>query len=165
MQIRYLKESDDRLAVSRIYEESWKYAYRGIVPQPYLDSLSEGRWTAALDSPNRNSLVLIDEEGQLAGTSSFCRSRFPAYPDDGEIISLYLLPQAMGQGWGAALLEQAMEELAKQGFSQVFLWVLEENTRARGFYEYMGFQNSGTALDSEIGGKLLRELRYVRSLR
>lgn len=110
MQIRYLKESDDRLAVSRIYEESWKYAYRGIVPQPYLDNLSEGRW-------------------------------------------------------GAALLEQAMEALAKQGFSQVFLWVLEENTRARGFYEHMGFQNSGAYMDSEIGGKLLRELRYVRSLR
>ena len=164
MQIRYLNESDDRRSVSHIYEESWKYAYRGIVPQSYLDNLSEGSWVKALDSPDWSSLVLIDEEGQLAGTSSFCRSRFPTYPDDGEIISIYLLPQAMGRGWGAALLKRAMEELAKRGFDRVFLWVLEENTHARAFYARMGFENSGTYMDSEIGGKLLRELRYVREL-
>ena len=42
MEIRYLTPEDDPLAVSNIYESSWKYAYRGIVPQSYLDSIPAG---------------------------------------------------------------------------------------------------------------------------
>ena len=42
MEIRYHSESDDRKEISRIYEESWKYAYRGIIPQEYLDAIPEG---------------------------------------------------------------------------------------------------------------------------
>ena len=37
MEIRPLREADDRLEAGRIYEESWKSAYRGPVPQAYLD--------------------------------------------------------------------------------------------------------------------------------
>ena len=44
MEIRLLRDSDGRVAVSRIYEESWKFAYKGIVPQAYLDSIPAGRW-------------------------------------------------------------------------------------------------------------------------
>lgn len=42
MEIRPLRKSDDRLEVSRIYEESWKFAYQGIVPQSYLDGIPAG---------------------------------------------------------------------------------------------------------------------------
>ena len=46
MEIRPLRETDSRLEVRRIYEESWKSAYRGIVPQAYLDGIPAGadRW-------------------------------------------------------------------------------------------------------------------------
>lgn len=37
MEIRHIKQTDDRLAVSHIYEESWKFAYKGIIPQSYLN--------------------------------------------------------------------------------------------------------------------------------
>ena len=49
MGIREPRETDDRLAVSRICEESWRYAYRGIVPQSYLDGIPAGLWAAGLD--------------------------------------------------------------------------------------------------------------------
>ena len=42
MKIRYLVPSDDRKAISSIYEISWKYAYAGIIPQDYLDQIPEG---------------------------------------------------------------------------------------------------------------------------
>lgn len=42
MEIRRIQESDDRWKISRIYEESWKFAYQGIVPQDYLDSIPTG---------------------------------------------------------------------------------------------------------------------------
>lgn len=89
--IRCLSNGDDRLAVSRVYEESWKCAYRGIIPQSYLDSIPAGRWAGNLDRTGlRHLLLLVD--GQIAGTSSLGPSRFAALPDWGEVVSLYLLP-------------------------------------------------------------------------
>ncbi|WP_295762242.1 hypothetical protein [uncultured Oscillibacter sp.] len=61
MEIRELRETDDRLAVSRICEESWRYAYRGIVPRSYLDGIPAGLWAADLDQGGRRSLVLEED--------------------------------------------------------------------------------------------------------
>ena len=97
MEIRFLRETDNRLAVSRIYEESWKFAYRGIIPQAYLDTIPIGRWAANRDL--EGSLVL-EEGGQLIGTARTGPSRWPKYPDSGEIVSLYLLPEFTGRGYG-----------------------------------------------------------------
>lgn len=159
MEIRPLRETDSLLEVSRIYEESWKSAYRGIVPQSYLDGIPAGLWAAALDG--RDSLVLT-EHGRLIGTSSVCPSRWPDYPEFGEVVSLYLLPEYMGLGYGGPLLEAAVETLGEQGFRDVLLWVLEDNRRARRFYEKHGFRPAGDVMEQEIGGKRLREVLYRR---
>lgn len=161
MEIRPLRETDDRLAVSRIYEESWKFAYRGIVPQAYLDGIPAGLWAANLDQGGRRSLVL-EEDGRLAGTACVSPSRWPDYPDFGEVVALYLLPEYMGRGYGTALLETAMEALAGQGYRDILLWVLEENHRARAFYEKHGFHFSGSRMEHAVGGKALGELLYTK---
>ena len=67
----------------------------------------------------------------------------------------------MRKGYGSKLLEAVMNELKNQGFTEVFLWVLEENSIARRFYEKYGFQCSDDYRVDNIGGKDLRELRYV----
>ena len=159
MEIRPLRETDSRLEISRIYEESWKVAYRGIVPQAYLDGIPAGRWAKALDRAGWDTLVLTEGE-RLIGTSSVCASRWPDWPGFGEVVSLYLLPESMGKGYGKALLAAAVRRLAEQGFRDVLLWVLEENRRARRFYERAGFTLTGDVMDDEIGGKPLREVLY-----
>lgn len=161
MEIRLLRETDDRLAVSRIYEESWKFAYRGVIPQAYLDAIPIGRWAAGRDW--EGSLVL-EEGGRLIGTARTGPSRWPKYPDFGELVSLYLLPEFMGRGYGRALLAAAMEALAGQGYRDVLLWTLEGNLRARRFYEKAGFTLSGDVMEDEIGGRPLRELLYRRHI-
>ena len=163
MEIRLLRRTDDRLAVSRIYEESWKAAYRGIVPQAYLEGIPSGLWAANLDGEGRWSLVL-EAEGTLIGTASIGPSRWPDWPDFGEIVSLYLLPAYMGRGYGRPLLEAAAKTLAQQGFEEALLWVLEENRRARHFYEKAAFRFTGDTMENEIGGKSLRELLYRRHI-
>ena len=159
MEIRALRETDDRLAVSYIYEESWRYAYQGIVPQAYLDSIPTGYWAAHLDASGRQSLVMIDE-GRFIGTASYGPSRFDQWPDDGELISIYLLPDYMGQGYGRALLAAVVAELTALGYEDIFLWVLEDNHRARRFYEQAGFAVTEHVLEDTIGGKVLREVQY-----
>ena len=163
MEIRYLSESDDRKEISRIYEESWKYAYRGLIPQEYLDAISEGKWVKNLDSPGWQTMVCL-ENGKYIGTSSFCRSRFEQYPDSGEVISIYFRPDFIGKGYGHQLFETVLDELRKQGYLEVFLWVLEENVRARHFYEGYGFLKTDDYLNDNIGGKEVREVRYVYRL-
>ena len=163
MEIRYLTSSDNRSAVSRIYEESWKTAYRGIIPQDYLDAIPEGRWVKNLDIPGCYTMVCV-EDGTYIGTSSFSKSRFEQYPDSGEVISIYLLPSYWKKGYGRNLLRAVLEELKKQGFQDAFLWVLEENSNARQFYENFGFQCTDDYLEDTIGGKPVREVRYVYQL-
>ena len=76
-----------------------------------------------------NSLVLI-ENNQFIGTSSYWKSRSKEFNDFGEIVSIYLLPEHMGKGYGKLLFEVTLNELVKTGYQNVFLWVLEENMRA-----------------------------------
>lgn len=160
MEIRYILPGDSRTAVSRVYEKSWKYAYQGIIPQEYLDSIPEGRWTANLDRPGRHTLLCVDG-GEIVGTSSFCRSRWEQYDGWGEVVSIYFLPDYMGKGFGKLLMERTVSELRKLGYKNIFLWVLAENTRARAFYERFGFRRTDDLRTDVIGGRNLREIRYA----
>ena len=120
MEIRFINPADNREKISKIYENSWRYAYKGIIPQDYLDAIPEGRWVKNSDIPGWSTMVCV-ENGEYIGTSSFCKSRFEQYPDSGEVISIYFLPEFMGKGYGYKLMEAVMGELKKQGFTEVFL--------------------------------------------
>lgn len=159
MEIRHLQKTDDLLAISRIYEESWKAAYKDIVPQSYLDEIPEGKWASNLEQEGVHSLVLIEND-IFIGTSSYSKSRISEFEGYGEIISIYLLPEYIGKGYGKRLLRVAMAELKKLGYRDVYLWVLEENHRARSFYEKEGLAFDGNKMRHVIGGKELTELRY-----
>ena len=69
MEIRLLTAADDLYAVSRVYEESWRCAYRGLVPQDYLDAIPRGHWVPLLERPGSISLVAV-EAGEIVGTAS-----------------------------------------------------------------------------------------------
>ena len=160
MEIRYVAQSDDPLEISNIYESSWKYAYKNIIPQDYLDSIPKGHWADNINQESRNNLVVI-EDGVIIGTASFCKSRWEEYSDYGEIVSIYFLPEYIGKGYGSLLLKRCVEELQQRGFDKMLLWVLEDNCRARSFYEKNGFLCAEVFLEDNIGGKDLREAHYL----
>ena len=159
MEIRYINQNDNLLEISNIYESSWKYAYKDIIPQDYLDSIPTGRWENSINKIGMNNLVVI-ENGLIIGTASFCKSRWEQYSNYGEIVSIYFLPAYMGKGYGKHLLKKCVEELNGFGYNNILLWVLEDNQRARRFYEKNGFTCSGDFLNDNIGGKELREIMY-----
>ncbi len=147
MEIRYITKDDNSLEISNIYESSWKYAYKDMIPQEYLDSIPAGRWANRIGKAGMDSRILIEKE-KMIGTASFCKSRWEKYSDYGEIVSIYFLPAYIGMGYGRRLLNKCMEELKQYGFSKVLLWVLEDNHRARKFYEKNGFAYSGVFIDN-----------------
>ena len=160
MKIRQICDEDDRYAISHVYEESWKSAYRGIIPQAYLDGIPSGRWVQTVDDPAKHSLIMLDGD-KIVGTSSYGASRFADRKGFGEIVSIYLLPKYFGMGYGTQLLQATMDGLRQMGYPDIFVWVLENNWRARHFYERFGFQDGHTYLDDRIGGKALREVQYL----
>lgn len=145
---------------SHIYALSWKSAYRGIVPQAYLDELSLERWTPVLAHSNRSGYLLCDE-GRDVATSSISAARDEQMAGWGEIMSLYVHPQAFRKGYGAFLFSYVTKQLKQAGFEKIYLWVLEENVNARAFYERMGFVPNGDRSMISIGGKECVEIRYV----
>lgn len=159
MEIRYITKDDNPLEISKIYEKSWKYAYKGIIAQDYLDSIPTGQWVNNLNKAGLNSLVLIDH-GEIIGTASFCKSRREKYSDYGEVVSIYFLPDYIGNGYGRLLLNKCIDELQQSGFNKVLLWVFEDNHRARKFYEKYGFICSEIFMNDNIGGKNVREVLY-----
>ena len=162
IELRHILPGDDRMAVSRIYEEAWKTAYRGIVPQAYLDSIPGGRWAERIDRPGWEVLLALSD-GIPVGTVTYGASRLQDRPDWGEIYAIYLLPAWWRQGIGRALLQNASDELRETGMVKQHLWVLEENLPARRFYEKMGFCFSGGRTSFTLGGKELWELCFEKA--
>lgn len=163
MEIRYVLPEDDIREISNVYEKSWRYAYKNIIPQSYFDSIPHGAWADNMNQNGRKNIVMTEND-VIIGTSSFCSSRWTHYNDYGEIVSIYLLPEYIGKGYGRDLLARAIKELKIMGFDKVLLWVLEDNVRARNFYEKNGFIFRGEYKTDNIGGRQLRELMYVYNM-
>ena len=74
---------------------------------------------------------------------------------NGRLHSLYIDPDALGQGVGHALMSHALSTFAAWGCERAHLWVLEGNSRAVSFYERQGWQLTGdTKVDRSHGPKL-----------
>ncbi|MFC8506581.1 GNAT family N-acetyltransferase [Streptomyces sp. NPDC057411] len=166
MQIREAGPSD-AAAVAAVHVRSWQAAYRGLVPDAYLDSLDVGAraevWRDRLAAPDAPS-VLVAEEDAVVAFACFRPSpdgeRDPAVT--AELSALYAVPEVWGRGVGRELLGATVGSMAAAGFREAVLWVFEANSRARAFYEAAGWRPDGTSAREETGGRKLTELRYWR---
>ncbi len=160
MEIRRFSKTDSVDDVSRVYAESWKSAYKGIVPQDYLDNIDEKRWSGFL-SAELSRLWLASDGERIVGTSTYSPARDKKFGGWGEIISIYLLPQYARRGIGTKLLKASMDSLFLMRYKKIYLWVLEENYTARDFYTKSGFYPNGDTREIVIGGKRLAEIRLI----
>jgi GNAT superfamily N-acetyltransferase len=113
-----------------------------------------GEWLA---DPQPGWWVFVAEEAErVVGFASVGDSRDER--GKGELSAIYVLPEAWGFGAGSALMASALEEL--RGYSSATLWVLEDNPRARGFYEREGWILDGGRREEVILGAPVAEVRY-----
>jgi ribosomal protein S18 acetylase RimI-like enzyme len=156
---------EDASGIARVHVDSWRSSYHGLVPDEFLAGLSyEQRtraWTKNLSESGNDTFLFVAEKdvSEIVGFVSAGpeRENDPVY--HGEVYAIYLLHQFQNQGIGRKLMETGLQELSERGFSSMLLWVLEENTSARKFYEALG----GEYLRKkpiDIGGKGLFEVAY-----
>lgn len=138
----------DAVTVAHVHVESWNVAYRGIMPDDVIArtdlAYRTAFWAERIADPEW-PVYLIEESGQSV---AFCQMIPTKDPDDdgirvGHITSLHVLPHLRGHGYGRSLVDHVLEEFRRRGFAEVTLWVLEENRRARRFYEKYGFGQDG----------------------
>ncbi|CAH2907283.1 MAG: GCN5-related N-acetyltransferase [uncultured Paraburkholderia sp.] len=77
--------------------------------------------------------------------------------------NLHALPGYQGIGAGKLLMRAAEDWARAQGETQLYLYVLEGNMPAIGFYERQGWQFVGAEPD-RMGGVDITALRYVYRL-
>jgi len=155
----------DAPAMGRLHVRAWQAAYRGHMPDEYLDGLrAEERaagWERSLGRERPRGAVLVAErDGEVVGFAALGPSPDPE--GAGELFSINVDPDHWGTGAGRALLEATQEELARLGFGETVLWVLPANARARRFYERAGWTCDGTERTVDALGVTVPEVRYRR---
>lgn len=77
-------------------------------------------------------------------------------------MALHSLRESWGSGVGRALMDRAQADITALGKRRVFLWVFQENRRARRFYEKCGFLPGGECHGERFGDAV--ETRYEQQL-
>jgi ribosomal protein S18 acetylase RimI-like enzyme len=161
---------EDASRIALVHVRSWQVAYRGHMPDEFLDGLDPEKraemWRQLTQNPDKIVLVAEDDEN-IVGLCAAGASRDPdASPKTAEIGAIYVQAEKWRTGVGRALLSAALEQLRNRQFEEVTLWVLKPNQRARSFYASCGFVPDGAVQDNDDWKTIrIRELRYRLSLR
>jgi ribosomal protein S18 acetylase RimI-like enzyme len=172
-------KSDTREVVVRFatVEDVWGVAaahhaaavatYKGIMPKHFLQSLSVEKDAERMLAggfpryPEEKGFSFVAEDakkkilGYIQGGP--CREA----EEEGEIYAIYLHPSSFGTGVASALWEAGTSELSRRGFDTYKVWVIEENPRARRFYEKLGGKLSAARKLKSFGGKEIPLVSFI----
>jgi len=153
----------DAEAVARIYVETWRSAYPGILPDQVLIGMSQDRqeatWRAILSERGGQSAFVA--ECGAAGVVGFATAgpaRVGPAGYRGEVYTLYVLEDHQGRGLGRRLLSASLAALHARRLGPALVWVLGANP-ARFFYEAMGGRPLAQRT-ARMGGAEHEELAY-----
>jgi GNAT superfamily N-acetyltransferase len=160
---------EDAATISDVRIRSWQAAYAHVFPAERLASLDERReqqarhWRTVIEEPSVPGHMLVAERGgEAIGFSSIGRARDD--PAAGEIYAIYVLPEAWGTGAGHALMQESVRRLRDDGYGEGILWVLDDNPRARTFYEREGWSPMDVRREETFLGTVVHEVRYRTAL-
>ena len=155
----------DAGGITKVHVDTWRTAYAGIVPDEHLAGLSyrnrEAVWLQILsrDKPAQCNLVAETGGGEIVGFAGGGPEREGDEVYRGELYAVYLRQEHQRRGVGRRLACAVAKGLLSAGFESMLLWVLEDNRRARRFYESLGGELVGRK-SIDIGGATLVEVSY-----
>ena len=150
----------DAAAIAAVSVESWRVAYRGLMPEQMLAQLSqrerERAWTEWLTAPDAAGVVAVlvavdddpvhdnspDMPDGMLGFAAVGAGR-EGDPLIGELFAIYLRPAVWGRGFGTIMHDTALDRLRAAGFARAGLWMLAGNRRALRFYHRHGWFADG----------------------
>ena len=159
---------EDAVAIARVHTRSWQVGYAHAFPAEALacisvDRRAENMARQLVSMPPRAVVLVAEIEDEVLGFA-FVGAARGEDETVGEVYSIYVDPDHWGSGLGRALIAEAEERLGAAGFIEAILWVLDDNPRARRFYEAAGWTHDGvTKQDSHLDTEVT-EVRYRKRL-
>lgn len=159
--------ANDLSKIAELHAASWRVAYRGILPDAFLDGAliddRMARWSGMIDRMAPSDRLLIAEsEGALLGfiaawTSEGlgCEGEFDLFIDN-----LHVRPDLRGQNLGEHLMRTVADTLDNTGEVCAYLWLLDGNEPAHRFYARLGGRDRDHRLVA-IAGTTAGETRIV----
>ena len=142
-------ETDEELCGrGYVHCTSWQEAYRGIVCDRYLDTMTVEATTARARQFPENTLIAKDKE-KVVGFAVYGPSRDEDLMDAGEVVVIYVLSEYYDRNIGYRLMNEAISRLKE--YNTIFVWVLEKNERAIRFYQRYGFEFDGCKKEWNLG--------------
>lgn len=124
--------------IGQVHSEAWQQAYAGVFPKSFLmEDTAEKRKQEFLETLGKEDVFyyIVYEDNTPIGIVKVIEE-----PDAYEIASLYILEKYRNKGYGKQVIAYLQKELSPK---RIRLWVLEENTEARRFYENNSFEFFG----------------------
>lgn len=141
MEVRFRgARAEDAVAVAGLHADSWQRHYRGAYSDAFLDGgvheVLTRVWTTRLAKPTpRTSTILAELGGEVIGLA---HTRFDEDATWGALLdNLHVRYGLKGHGIGTRLFHLTAHEVSLRG-SGLYLWVLEQNVAAQGFYDARG---------------------------
>jgi L-amino acid N-acyltransferase YncA len=160
----------DAPAIARVHVDSWRAAYRGILPAGYLDQLDAAslarHWSQQIQARPADVLVVCSPDDTVVGFAvvSGCTDGPELAGFAGEVRMLYLAPPAIGCGLGAALWRACTAELTRRNHHWLVVWVLAANRDGRAFYHHQGLRPDGARRLDRFHGHDVTVIRYAAAL-
>ena len=156
----------DAPAIASLHAESWRNAYRGMLPDQYLDEqVVEDRrefWCRRFSAavPERRLIMKAADEATLLGFVCVLLDEEPAW--GARLDNLHVMPAYKGRGVGYALFRASREWVARMTpTGRMHLWCVERNYVARRFYD----RQDGRVVERDVRpvaqALSVPELRYV----
>ncbi|MCW3476686.1 GNAT family N-acetyltransferase [Limobrevibacterium gyesilva] len=147
---------------------SWRSAYRGILPDDYIDgALADdliAGWQAKFTAAPEPDFVLVAESAGAATGFIAVLPEDNGTPDGrwAYIDNLHVAPGLRGSGLGRALLREAARLSCEAGLRRAYLWVFARNLGAIRFYDRLQGQATAQAT-RPVGGHPVAMVRYAWS--
>lgn len=158
----------DEHEVAEVHVRSWQAAYRGLLPDAYLDALRPGdrarRYTFSGADPGAPETVVAVDGEVICGFATIGEPRSGEAAGTGELFAIYVHPAWWGRGAGRSLIQDARRRLVSHGASNGVLWVLAGNLRAQRFYRLDGWTETGTRRQDDVHGIVVDEVQFGRGL-
>ncbi|MBL8675679.1 MAG: GNAT family N-acetyltransferase, partial [Rhodospirillales bacterium] len=112
---------EDAAALARVYVDSWRDAYAGLLPDMVLVGMSDVRqaaaWARELQHESAGATLVAEDESGVFGLSTVgpARAASKAFLEGGEIYRLYVEPGRQNEGAGRALMEASFAWMARCG--------------------------------------------------
>ena len=149
----------DASSIAGLHVRSFQSAYSGLIPENRLRTLDvsarSGIWASRIAGAHdlARYILIAEVTERLVGFIYYGPS--PDADDDptevGHVFSIHVDPAVTARGTGTNLIGHAVTSMARTGFMEATLWVVEANPAARRFYRRLGWRLDGARRREHLG--------------